>query len=61
MADEVDIAQQFEERALHEALSKRVIYAGTSAEECTECGEPIPTKRQELLPGVQTCVDCANT
>ena len=29
-----------------------------SAEFCEECGEPIPERRREALPGVQTCVTC---
>ena len=32
--------------------------AGTSAEECDDCGELIPQKRREALPGVRTCVAC---
>ena len=32
--------------------------SGESAEECEECGEPIPQKRREAVPGVQTCVAC---
>lgn len=32
--------------------------AGTSAEECEECGDPIPEKRRKALPGVRTCVAC---
>lgn len=31
---------------------------GASAEYCDECGEPIPEKRREALPGVRTCVGC---
>ena len=31
---------------------------GISAEECNDCGEPIPKKRREALPGVRTCVQC---
>ena len=31
---------------------------GPSAEYCDECGEPIPEKRREALPGVRTCVAC---
>jgi phage/conjugal plasmid C-4 type zinc finger TraR family protein len=31
---------------------------GESAEECDDCGEPIPRKRREALPGVRTCVAC---
>ncbi len=29
-----------------------------SAEECDDCGEPIPKKRRDALPGVRTCVAC---
>ena len=31
---------------------------GESAEECDDCGELIPKKRREALPGVRTCVAC---
>jgi phage/conjugal plasmid C-4 type zinc finger TraR family protein len=31
---------------------------GKSAEECEHCGEPIPQRRREALPGVRTCVGC---
>ena len=31
---------------------------GESAEECDDCGEPIPKKRREAMPGVRTCVAC---
>ena len=31
---------------------------GESAEFCDECGEEIPEKRREALPGVRTCVAC---
>ena len=31
---------------------------GDSAEECDDCGDPIPKKRREALPGVRTCVAC---
>ena len=32
--------------------------AGPSAEECEDCGEPIPAARRKALPGVRTCVAC---
>ena len=32
---------------------------GESARECDECGEPIPERRREALPGVRMCVECA--
>ena len=31
---------------------------GESAKYCEECGEIIPKKRREALPGVRTCVEC---
>ena len=31
---------------------------GETAEDCDECGEPIPKKRRDALPGVRTCVAC---
>lgn len=31
---------------------------GESAEYCDECGESIPLKRREAIPGVRTCVAC---
>lgn len=31
---------------------------GDSAEYCDECGEAIPQKRREAVPGVRTCVEC---
>jgi phage/conjugal plasmid C-4 type zinc finger TraR family protein len=31
---------------------------GDSAEECDDCGERIPKRRREALPGVRTCVAC---
>jgi phage/conjugal plasmid C-4 type zinc finger TraR family protein len=32
--------------------------AGESARHCDECGEPIPQKRRDALPGVRRCVAC---
>jgi len=31
---------------------------GDSAEDCDDCGEAIPKKRRDVLPGVRTCVAC---
>ena len=30
----------------------------SSSEDCDDCGEPIPKKRREVLPGVRTCIAC---
>jgi len=32
--------------------------AGPSADNCDECGEPIPARRREAFLGVRTCVAC---
>ncbi|MEC3912808.1 DksA/TraR family C4-type zinc finger protein [Sphingobium sp. CR2-8] len=32
--------------------------SGESLEECEVCGEEIPKKRREALPGARTCVAC---
>jgi phage/conjugal plasmid C-4 type zinc finger TraR family protein len=32
--------------------------AGESLEYCEDCGEAIPSRRREALPGVRTCVGC---
>ncbi|WP_084396725.1 DksA/TraR family C4-type zinc finger protein [Henriciella aquimarina] len=31
---------------------------GESLTHCLECGEPIPEKRRELVPGVKFCIEC---
>ena len=33
-------------------------HAGESAIDCDECGEPIPQRRREAVPGVRLCVTC---
>ena len=40
------------------AAARLRLPAGESAEDCDDCGEPIPPRRQEALPGVRTCVAC---
>ena len=34
------------------------IPSGESAKFCAECGEPIPERRRQALPGTRTCVEC---
>ena len=31
---------------------------GEGTAECVECGDEIPLRRREALPGVKTCVGC---
>jgi phage/conjugal plasmid C-4 type zinc finger TraR family protein len=39
-------------------LARLNMPSGESATECDDCGEPIPKRRREALPGVRTCVAC---
>ena len=62
MADECDRAQDHIERELEDAIraARGVMPPDTrSAECCIECGCEIPSMRQQAIPGVQTCFDCA--
>jgi phage/conjugal plasmid C-4 type zinc finger TraR family protein len=34
------------------------IPAGEGTTHCEECGEPIPERRRQVLPGTRTCVQC---
>ena len=40
------------------ALERRQRYVGVSQTHCLECGDAIPEKRRELIPGVERCTDC---
>lgn len=59
--DITDYASEREEQQLAEALARHQraqAPAGAGSLECVDCGEPIPVKRREALPGCETCVDC---
>lgn len=58
MADNVDIATDYLEQVTAAQIAARVRYQGTSLSHCVECGEEIPQRRRELLPGVRLCVEC---
>ena len=60
--DDIDKAQQHIEQELELAIraARGVMPPDTrSAECCIECGCEIPSMRQQAIPGVQTCFDCA--
>jgi phage/conjugal plasmid C-4 type zinc finger TraR family protein len=40
------------------SLARALLPSGEGAEECEDCGEPIPAKRRAAIPGVRTCVAC---
>lgn len=39
-------------------LARTLLPSGEGADECDECGETIPPKRRNAIPGVRTCVSC---
>ncbi|MBA1147396.1 TraR/DksA C4-type zinc finger protein [Ectothiorhodospiraceae bacterium WFHF3C12] len=58
MADTADVAGEYIDQVTQDALAGRVRYEGESATHCLECGDEIPQRRRELVPGVELCVDC---
>ncbi|TIX48935.1 DksA/TraR family C4-type zinc finger protein [Alteraurantiacibacter aquimixticola] len=40
------------------AAARARLSGGESAKYCDECGEPIPEKRRQAVPGVRRCVAC---
>lgn len=40
------------------AAARGYVHQEETADDCTMCGEQIPSARQLAIPGVQTCVDC---
>ncbi|EKS4627000.1 TraR/DksA family transcriptional regulator [Salmonella enterica] len=62
MPDEIDRDQEFNEQQLEvmiaRARSASIPIHSTSLYFCRQCGETIPEKRRQLLPGVALCTDC---
>lgn len=60
MADEIDRANDQAQYLLDVALQRirRVPSNHVSAQFCADCEEPIPLRRQQMIEGCQTCVDC---
>ncbi|HHX4468973.1 TPA: TraR/DksA C4-type zinc finger protein, partial [Pseudomonas aeruginosa] len=59
MADIADHANDLVLERMEAALAARaLVVASESAHECECCGEPIPPRRREAVPGCQTCIEC---
>lgn len=53
------VQDQIDDTVIDAVLAARArMPFGESAEECEECGDPIPERRRAALPGVRTCVGC---
>ncbi|TKV11703.1 TraR/DksA family transcriptional regulator [Citrobacter sp. wls619] len=60
MADEIDRDQVFNERTLESQIASARLKktAHPSLCYCRLCGEDIPEKRRQSVPGVSLCTDC---
>lgn len=59
MADEADIAQEYEERHRQDAFARWMQpFVGESLEQCEDCNGEIPEARRQAIPGVTRCVEC---
>ncbi|EAO0388324.1 conjugal transfer protein TraR [Salmonella enterica] len=61
MADELDHLQVQEDllTRLHiQAAWQQLRREGESLSECENCGNDIPLRRQQTIPGVRTCTEC---
>lgn len=58
-AHEGAVLDQIEDTITDAVRSARArIPQGAGVRECVECGEEIPARRREAMPGVTTCVIC---
>lgn len=63
MPDQIDEAQRYADQHQADALAghhRRVdeIRSMHGRTHCEECGEEIPVKRREAVPGCRLCVEC---
>ncbi len=60
MSDEIDRANDEAQAFVDHALDAARAHTpqGASLSHCEDCGEPIPAKRQEHVPGCTRCVLC---
>ena len=59
MPEIIDQANELAERRLEQTIQNmRINHNAVSAEKCVDCGDPIPTRRRELVAGCQRYADC---
>ena len=61
--DLLDIASEQEQKVTSILLASNSakvnnMHRSNSTGFCTDCGEPIPKKRLEVIPGASRCVNC---
>ena len=40
------------------SLARALLPSGDGSDCCDDCGESIPPRRREAIPGVRTCIGC---
>lgn len=59
MPEIIDQANELAERRLEQTIQNmRINHNAVSATHCVDCGDPIPTRRRELVAGCQRCASC---
>ncbi|CQH54753.1 TraR/DksA family transcriptional regulator [Yersinia enterocolitica] len=60
MPDEIDRDQEFNEQRLEDMIEQSRLKPAVTPSlfHCQFCGNSIPEKRRETLPGVTTCTEC---
>ncbi|EKK5270377.1 TraR/DksA family transcriptional regulator [Cronobacter dublinensis] len=60
MIDDIDRDQTFNEQYLQTLIAqyRPEPSCSPSRDFCLDCGDPIPEKRRQLIPGVRLCVHC---
>ncbi|MCW2474519.1 MULTISPECIES: TraR/DksA family transcriptional regulator [unclassified Symbiopectobacterium] len=60
MPDDIDRDQGFNEQQLEAMIEKSRFQPAVTPSlfHCRLCGDPIPDKRRQTLPGVTTCISC---
>lgn len=57
--DEIDRVVELNQARLESGLSRiSAALAGMGADECEECGTPIPAARRKAMPSATLCVSC---
>ena len=56
------VQDQIDDTIADAVMSARArLPTGESETHCEECGDPIPERRRQVVPGVRTCVGCQST
>lgn len=59
MTDQLDDAQELEERERNDCIARTTgRITGQGATHCVVCGEPIDAARRKVMPSATRCVDC---